>query len=219
LKEVAGFAIFAQSKLKAMQDTFDLIVQIISILALVTGVPYMIFEVLQKNIMWYFGFFTGIACAFTFGVQSNWAMMGLNIYYTVMAVWGLYQWKKDSAKIKSESNDLTIHLNRMSLKTLLWSILAMAVLSGMLIWLLHLLNGNNVILDGISTALSIVAMVWLAKSYRYHWYLWILADTLLTVMCILQQSWWMALLYFAYVIASIIGFVLWKRKGVYVDDK
>ena len=217
MKELQDLLFLQNQKNKTMQITFDLIVQVISILALVTGIPYMIFEVLQKNIMWYFGFFTGIACAFTFGVQSNWAMMGLNIYYAVMAVWGLYQWRKDSAKLNGKPDELTIHLNKMSLKTFLWSVAAILALSAALIWILKLLNGSNVVLDGISTALSIVAMVWLAKSYRYHWYLWILADTLLTFMCILEQSWWMALLYFAYVVASVIGFVLWKRKGVYVN--
>ena len=72
------------------------IVQIIEIVALVMGIPYMIFEVLQKNTMWYFGFFTSTACAIQFFLESNWANMGLNIYYVGMAFWGLYKWKKDS---------------------------------------------------------------------------------------------------------------------------
>ncbi len=61
------------------------IVQIIEIIALVLGIPYMICEVLQKNEMWYFGMVTSTACAIQFYLESNWANMGLNIYYVVMA--------------------------------------------------------------------------------------------------------------------------------------
>ena len=87
------------------------IVQIIEIVALVMGIPYMIFEVLQKNTMWYFGFFTSTACAIQFFLESNWANMGLNIYYVGMAFWGLYKWKKDSAAVEAD-----IHLTRFSPK-------------------------------------------------------------------------------------------------------
>ena len=39
------------------------IIGIIEVFALVTGVPYIVLEVLQKNGMWYFGIATGLACA------------------------------------------------------------------------------------------------------------------------------------------------------------
>ena len=57
------------------------IVQIIEIVALVMGIPYMILEVLQKNTMWYFGLFTSTACAIQFFLESNWAKT------SIMSVW------------------------------------------------------------------------------------------------------------------------------------
>ena len=68
------------------------IIKIIEIFALVTGVPYIVLEVLQKNSMWYFGIATGLACAYSFGVQHLWSNMALNLYYVVMSFWGLFQW-------------------------------------------------------------------------------------------------------------------------------
>ena len=70
------------------------IIGIIEVFALVTGVPYIVLEVLQKNGMWYFGIATGLACAYSFAIQHVWSNMSLNIYYVVMSVWGLYQWRK-----------------------------------------------------------------------------------------------------------------------------
>ena len=75
------------------------IVKVIEIFALVTGVPYIVLEVLQKNSMWYFGIATGLACAYSFAVQHLWSNMALNIYYVGMSVWFLYQWRKEIRSI------------------------------------------------------------------------------------------------------------------------
>ena len=40
--------------------------EIIQILALATGVPYIVLEILQKRAMWIIGFLTGAACAVAF---------------------------------------------------------------------------------------------------------------------------------------------------------
>ena len=164
------------------------IIQIIEIVALVMGIPYMILEVLQKNTMWYFGLFTSTACAIQFFLESNWANMGLNIYYVGMAFWGLYQWRK-----------------------------AIFVFgTGLLVWLLTVLNDSNPWLDALSTCLCVIGMLWLAKSIPYHWILWVIGDTILVVMCFMAGKYWMTALYVAYVIASSYGFFHWKKKGEYV---
>lgn len=75
------------------------IVQAIEIFALVTGVAYVVLEILQKNFMWVVGILTGAACAYSFAVQHSWGMMGLNIYYIVMSVIGLVQWRRDGAQV------------------------------------------------------------------------------------------------------------------------
>ena len=47
------------------------IIGIIEVFALVTGVPYIVLEVLQKNGMWYFGIATGLACAYSFAIHGS----------------------------------------------------------------------------------------------------------------------------------------------------
>ena len=195
------------------------IIQIIEIIALVMGVPYMILEVLQKNTMWYFGMVTSTACAIQFFLQSNWANMGLNIYYVVMAFWGLYQWRKDSEALKTGAKEdgKEIHLTHLTLKTALWSAAVFVVGTGLLIWVLDLMHDSNAWMDAVSTALCVVAMFWLARSIPYHWILWIIGDTILVVMCFIGGKYWMTALYVAYVIASAYGLVRWRRHGVYVS--
>ena len=88
----------------------DTIIQYIEIFALVTGVIYVILEIMQRNAMWMVGILTASACAFSFGVQHVWASMGLNIYYVVMSVIGLYQWRKAGKQVEEGE----IHLKRLT---------------------------------------------------------------------------------------------------------
>jgi nicotinamide mononucleotide transporter len=69
----------------------DQVIQAIEIFALVTGIVYVVLEILQKNAMWVIGILTGAACAFEFAVTHVWASMGLNLYYVAMSVVGLIQ--------------------------------------------------------------------------------------------------------------------------------
>ena len=106
------------------------LIQAIEIFAFVTGLLYVILEIGQKNAMWVVGILTGVACAWSFGVQRLWASMGLNIYYVCVSVWGLYQWRRDSrlltgsGTVDSSSEaapKASIHLRKPSRKTVLVS--------------------------------------------------------------------------------------------------
>ena len=194
------------------------LVGIIEIFALVTGVPYIVLEVFQKNGMWYFGIATGLACAYSFAVQHLWANMALNIYYAVMAVWGLYQWRKDSRALEADGGaEGTVHLGRMGMRTALWSAGIFICGTVLLVWLSGVTGGSSSWLDSVSTMMSVVATYWLGKSIPYHWIIWIVADIILVVMCLTGGQHWLALLYAAYVASAAYGMFHWLKKGKYVD--
>lgn len=194
----------------------DSLIKGIEIFALVSGVIYIVLEVKQKNLMWYFGMVTGVACAFQFGWQKNWANMGLNIYYAVVAVWGLIQWKKDSRKLEESGSD-EIHLRRPGTDTILLSLAFFIGGAALLAWILRLLGDSYVILDAVTSTLSAIATIWLAESYPKHWLIWIVTDLLTASLCIIQGLYWMSALYVAYSAASAVGYFLWKKKGVYIN--
>jgi len=188
-------------------------IQAIEIFALVTGIAFVVLEILQKNAMWVLGLLSGAACAFSFGVQHVWASMGLNIYYVVMAVVGLVQWKRASEQV----GEGEIHLARMSKKTALWSALAFVVGGVVLMQVLRFTGDAAPELDALCAALSIIATWWMAQSYLQEWLLWIVADILTTALCISTGQYWMALLYAAYVASAVYGYFHWKKLGVYIN--
>ncbi|MCR4569912.1 MAG: nicotinamide riboside transporter PnuC [Bacteroidales bacterium] len=189
------------------------VIQAIEIFALVTGVAYVVLEILQKNAMWVLGILTGAACAFSFGVQHVWASMGLNIYYVVISFIGLAKWRKDGARVAEGA----IHLRALPKKVALWSACIFVLGSLAMIFLLRAIGDAEPRLDGAATVLSIIGTWWLAQSYLQQWLIWIVADIITTTLCIVTGQYWMALLYLAYIASAIYGYFHWRKKGVYLN--
>lgn len=201
----------------------ETIIQAIEIFALVTGIVYIVLEIFQKNAMWFFGIAMGLSCAFSFGVQHVWAQMALNLYYVGMSVWGIVQWRKDAKRLEADRaagrTEAAIHLRKLDRRTVLWSLAALVAGTALLIGVLRLLGGSESILDAVVTVMSAIAMYWLARTYPEEWLVWILADTLLTILCLRTRMYWMAALYAFYVAAAVYGWFHWIRKGEYVENK
>ena len=189
------------------------LVQAIEIFAMVTGVLYVVLEILQKNAMWVVGIATGAACAYSFSIQHSWGMVGLNLYYVVMSVVGLIRWTKDSAAVEEGQ----IHLRPLSRKTALWSVLLYLVGSLVLIWLFRRFGDEAPELDALATMLSVIATWWLAESHLQQWLLWIVADVLTTALCLVTGQYWLSVLYLAYVFAAVYGYYHWKKNGIVVN--
>ena len=191
------------------------LIEAIEIFALVTGVVYVVLEILQKNAMWILGILTGAACAFSFGVQHVWASMGLNIYYVAVSVIGFIHWRRDSLQVAEGE----IHLHRIPGAVALWSAVLFIVGSVALIALLRATGDSAPALDGTATVLSVIGTWWLAQSYLSQWMLWIVADILSTVLCITTGQYWMALLYAVYIASAVYGYFHWKKRGKYVNSR
>lgn len=190
------------------------VIQAIEVFAMVTGVAYVILEILQKNSMWIVGILTGAACAFSFAVQHVWASMGLNIYYVVISVIGLYKWKKDSGKVEEGE----IHLGRLSGRTALISA-GLAVVGTVVFSVILKSTGDPApVLDAVAVILSAIATWWLAMSYVEQWILWIVADIITTVLCVVTGQYLLALMYLVYVGGAVYGYIHWKRHGKVVTS-
>lgn len=191
------------------------------IFTLITGVIYVILEIRQKNFMWVIGVLTSVAAMWVFWRQSLYASFGLNTYYLITAFIGLWQWSRDKKKVDAVTSDGAdvIHLNRLTFKMVAASLLVSAVGVFGLAWLMELVENPMSYLDASVAVLSAVATWWLVRAYIQQWWLWIIADTLSTVLCLTQGMWWMAALYAVYALSAVYGYIHWKKHGLYVSDK
>ena len=193
------------------------------IFTLVTGVIYIILEIRQKNLMWVVGIATSLAAMWVFFRQGLYASFGLNTYYLVTAFIGLWQWGKDRQRLGAvtprksiKKNIPSIHLNRLPLKTVIVSVVAMIVGTYGMAQLMELLENPMSYLDSAVTVMSVVATWWLVRAYIQQWWLWIVADALSAVLCATQGMWMMTALYGAYSLSAIYGYIHWKRHGQYI---
>lgn len=180
---------------------------------MVTGIAYVVLEILQKNAMWVLGIFTGAACAFEFAVTHVWASMGLNIYYVGMSVVGLIQWKKASEAV----GEGQIHLN--GIPAGVYALSAALLLAGtaVLTPVLRAAGDPAPLLDAVAVTLSAIGTWWLAQSYLEQWFIWIAADILTTALCLGTGQYWMAVLYLVYIGSAVYGWFHWKKHGKYVN--
>lgn len=196
---------------------------LMEIFTLVTGVIYIVLEIRQKNFMWVIGVLTSLAAMWVFLRQGLYASFGLNTYYLITAFIGLWQWGRDKKMVSNGSDTSatkdTIHLNRLTFKTV--AISAVVSVAGIfaLAWVMEMLENPMSYLDASVAVLSAVATWWLVKAYIQQWWLWIIADALSTVLCASQGMWWMTALYGAYAISAVYGYVHWKRNGIYIQGR
>ena len=178
----------------------------------ITGILYLLLEIRQKNAMWIVGILTGGAAAIVFARQGLYANMGLNIYYVLISLRGLYTWSRDARKVAPEE----IHLGRLTPGIGLASVLLLIGGTAGFIWLLRQAGDPMSGLDAFVTILSAIATWWLTRSIPQQWILWVVADALGTWLCWRSGLAWMAILYFIYCLGALYGLWHWMRSGRYV---
>ena len=189
--------------------------EFMQIFTLVTGILYIILEIRQKNSMWVVGIVTGLAAMVVFFLQGLYASMGLNVYYVAVSFWGLYCWRRDKKKMRSEPRPAeSIYLNPLPFSTVLFSVAIFAACLYPVTLLLTKLADPMPWLDSGVTIASAIATYWLSRSYSQQWLIWIVADFATAMMCYLTGQYWMTALYVVYSLSAIYGFFHWRRFGV-----
>ena len=188
----------------------------LEIIATVTFVAYLVLQIMHSRWMWYLYIPSCLCAALNFFNSATWAFAALNVYYIVMGFVGIYNWKKDSAGAGEQQHN-GIVLNRLSRKTLLFSLAMVTAGIPALYFLLQALDDPNPFLDAITTALSIIGTWWLTKSYIQQWWIWIVADVFAIWMNLNLGNNWFVLQFSLCIISSFIGLWNWNRVGKYID--
>lgn len=177
--------------------------------AFAVGVVFLLLQVFHSKWMWYFEI---VAC----GLQSviffkagAWGNATLQIFFVVMSVIGIFQWKRDSKKVSTGK----LHINALSLKYLMTYLVATALSTAAAGLILHHTGSASPLLEAVMMTLGVIATVWLMRSYIQQWYLWLIVDSLQIVFNIVEGQTAMTALYVFYLMASVAGLIYWKRNG------
>lgn len=191
----------------------------IQAVSLVCGVTYMVLQIFQHKLMWYFSIAAAAAAIIVSSTNFDeggwaplWAQVGLNIYLIVIAIIGIIRWKQ----LECESGG-KLHIVRLSRKRLFSCLAIIVVGAPLLAWVLGKTSDPSPLIDGASLVISLVAAYLLSQSHVEQYLFWIVANTLIIIVYASQAKWLMAIMYTCYNVACITGFFNWKKNGVIVE--
>ena len=148
---------------------------------------------------------------FTSGIYANGAIC---VYNFVMSIYGILVWRGIIQKRKVD-NGGERHISSCP-RRYWWQIVTVIVLlSVILTWLLSYRRESSYpLLDGVSSALTIVGMLMLAHKWWQQWFCWMLVEPLMIILFILTGNYASTVLYTVFEVFCILGVIKWKKESI-----
>jgi nicotinamide mononucleotide transporter len=130
----------------------------------------------------------------------------LQLFYIVMAFWGILLWYKGGVK-KDE-----LPISNLAFNLHVWTILGGVLLAvGLAYGSEFFMDAKLRYLDSITTVLSILATFMLVQRKVDNWIYFIVADALYIYIYLKAGSLMLAIIMLIYTIMAIIGFLTWRK--------
>jgi nicotinamide mononucleotide transporter len=134
--------------------------------------------------------------------------MGLQPIYLALSVYGWYQW------LHGGEQRTELHVSRASLR-LAGGVLILNIVGWLaLAAVLRQTDAALPRLDALLTTTSLVAQWMMTRKILENWILWIAVDVVYVPMFISQRLYATAMLYSAFLVLAVMGFVEWRRSMV-----
>lgn len=187
----------------------------VEVLGFVVGLVYLWWEYHADARMWIASVVMPAISLKVYYSAGLYADFAINIYYLLIAVYGWWQWT-GRGRVHGGKEKREVHITRFPLRVVPVYALALAALWVVLWWLLGFTNSTVPVADSFTTALSIVAMVMLARKYAEQWLAWFVVDAVCTALYVYKGIYFYSLLYAIYTVISLIGYRKW-RKGILMN--
>lgn len=137
------------------------------------------------------------------------ADMSINIYYTIMSVYGWYKWTNFT---RNKEDDLSISRTNAGEKLIGFG---MFLLTGIVCYFIYTSFGvsiqKNNWIDIFTTSLFFTAMWFMALKKIENWTLWILGDLLVVPIFWSRELYIFALQYLIFTILAILAYLEWRK--------
>lgn len=180
----------------------------IEIIGAAIGLAYIISEYRADRWFWPLSILMSlfyIVIDFSSGIYANGAICCYNL---AMSIYGLLVWR---GLVQSKEHTER-PVGSCPLRYWPFIVAVVALLTVVLWWLLRTLGESQFPwLDGLSSALSIVAMWMLSQKYWQQWMLWLLVEPLMILLFYITGNYASALLYVVFEVFCVLGIVRWRR--------
>ena len=184
----------------------------IEIIGTIVGLIYLWLEYKASIYLWIAGIIMPAIYLFIYYNAGLYADFGINIYYLVIAVYGMVAWKTGFSITGKKTDKKELPISHIPAKAITKAFLAYLVAQISIAWLLINHTDSTVPLaDSFTTALSIVGMWMLARKYVEQWWVWCIVDVASSVLYVYKELYFTAILYLLYAIIAIFGYFKWQK--------
>ncbi len=158
--------------------------------------------------MWVTGLVMPAVYAVVLFQKGIYADFGMEVYYFLAGVYGLWYWMRGGRKSGTE-----VKISRVPAKTIARLSATTLALWVLLYIFLFLLTDSTVpCIDAFTTALSVAALWMLSRKYIEQWWLWFVADLASAGLYVYKGIYGRALLYAIYTAMAAYGYHQWKKR-------
>ncbi len=183
----------------------------LEIIGTIVGIIYLWLEYRASIWLWLASLIMPAIYIFVYYQAGLYADFGINIYYLLASVYGIYKWMAKPTKgTQGELTHIPITKTPKSyyLPLTIISILLTLILGGTL----EFATDSTVPwIDGFTTALSIVGMWMLARKYIEQWWVWGIVDIVSAFLYIYKGLYFTAGLYALYAVIVVFGYRKWSK--------
>lgn len=156
---------------------------------------------------WLFGMVTVTLYMVIFFQVKLYCDMGLQVVFLLLQFYGLFQW------LYGAGHDQPLQVNTANKK--MYG-LALILLIGLFVLFVFILksytDSTTVVIDALTTALSLVAQWMMCKKWLENWWLWMVVDLISIKMYLIKHLYLTSFLYAIFFIICCMGYVIWKRR-------
>ena len=189
----------------------DLIIEIIGALI---GLTYIFLEYKANVWLWPVGILMSLFYVVIFIHGKFYADAGVYLYYILANTYGLVKWTRSRKNVMLDGGASTeeMAITHVPTKRILPIAATFVVLWMALYLILNTFTDSPIpVEDAFTTSLSIVAMWMLAQKYLEQWLLWIVVNTVSTILYFWKGLYPTGILFIVYVIVAVMGYFRWRK--------
>ena len=182
----------------------------LDILSTVVGIVYIVLEYRASIWLWFASIIMPLIDIVLYLEAGLYADFGMAIYYAVAAVYGFIVWRYGRKRGQKTAGEMPVTHYRRKLIIPSAAVFALAWI-GIYGILVRFTDSDVPLTDSFVNALSIIGLWALARKYVEQWLIWIVVDAVCCVLYAYKGIPFKAMLYGAYAVIAVFGYVRWKR--------
>jgi len=169
-----------------------------------------VWKMKKENILVYpFGIINVLIYVYICFHAKLYAYAGINVFYAIMSIYGWYNWTK------TNKSDQPIRISSCSGKQyILYGLVILVIFALLRFFLIRYTDSTIPTWDALTTAIYVIAMLFLALKKIEHWILWITGDIISIGLFAFEKLYFSSFQFLIFTIIAILGFLEWRIKLV-----